>query len=500
MAGIVYLVGAGPGDPGLLTLRGAELLRRADVVVYDHLAFPGLLDMVRPDARIIYVGKEGADHTLSQEAINDLLVREGAAGNSVVRLKGGDPYIFGRGGEEALRLAERGVAFEVVPGVSSTCAAAAYAGIPLTHRDLSSQAVLITGHERPDREDSAHSWKALAAIGTLVAVMGRERLPEICRALLEAGKDPATPAALVEWGTTDRQRTAAATLSDLPSLADSLGIRPPALFVCGKVVGLRERLAWFERRPLWGRTVSVTRTRSQAGRLSAALRELGARVEERPVIRIEEIDPNPELDRALAGLSRFAWVAFTSPNGAGIFMRALFARGLDARALAGARIAVIGPGTAEALRPWGLVPDLVPRSFVAEGLLEAFRGAEPGPLLLARARKARDVLPEGLASLGFAVELCPLYETGHPSPDPAWDPASSDLTTITSASCAEGLAALVPEGDRARVRTASIGPVASSRARELGFTVAVESPAASIPALVGAMEAYFRAGPAPGGA
>ncbi|MDR3153181.1 MAG: uroporphyrinogen-III C-methyltransferase [Deltaproteobacteria bacterium] len=496
MSGTVYLVGAGPGDPGLLTLRAAELLRRADVVVYDHLAFPGLLDLVREDARIVYVGKEGACHTLSQEGISDLLVAEGRAGNSVVRLKGGDPYIFGRGGEEALRLAEEGIAFEVVPGVSSTCAAPAYAGIPLTHRDLSSQAVLVTGHERPDRDGSAHNWKALAAIGTLVAVMGRERLPEICRALTEAGKDPATPAALVEWGTTPRQRTAEGTLADLPELADSMGIRPPALFVCGPVVSLRGKLAWFERRPLWGRSVAVTRTRSQAGRLSAALRELGARVEERPVITLSEIDPNPALDMAFSRLASYRWITFTSPNGAGIFLRRLFSRGLDARSLARSRIAVIGPGTAEALRPYGLIPDLVPKAFVAEGLLEAFRGADPGELLLARALKARDVLPEGLRAMGFSVEVLPLYETGHPGPDPSWDPELTDLVTVTSASCAEGLAMSVQEGSRGGVRVASIGPVASRAARDLGFRVAVESPASSIPSLVESITAYFRSGAA----
>ncbi|MDR1082129.1 MAG: uroporphyrinogen-III C-methyltransferase [Deltaproteobacteria bacterium] len=491
--GTVYLVGAGPGDPGLLTLRGAELLRRADVVVYDHLAFPGLLEMVRPGARVVYVGKEGADHTLTQDAINELLVGEALAGNGVVRLKGGDPYIFGRGGEEALRLAEAGVAFEVVPGVSSTCAAAAYAGIPLTHRDISSQAVLITGHERPDRDGSAHSWKALAAIGTLVAVMGRERLGEICGSLVGAGKDPATPAALVEWGTTVRQRTAAGTLADLPRLADAMDIRPPALFVCGGVVSLRDRLAWFERRPLWGRRIAVTRTRSQAGKLSAALRELGAWVEERPVIEIRSVDPNPALDRALGSLGGYRWAVFTSPNGAEIFLDALFGRGLDARALGGLRLAAIGPGTAAAMRPYGLVPDLLPEKFVAEGLLEAFRGAEPGPLLLARASKARDVLPEGLSAMGFRVDQVPLYDTLNPAPDPAWDPAGADLVTVTSASCAEGLARAVPEDARAWVKCASIGPVTTKAARNLGLTVAVESPVSTIPALVGAISCHFGA-------
>jgi uroporphyrinogen III methyltransferase/synthase len=451
---------------------------------------------VREDARAIYVGKEGADHTLTQEAINELLVKEGLAGNSVVRLKGGDPYIFGRGGEEALRLAEAGVPFEVVPGVSSTCAAAAYAGIPLTHRDLSSQAVLITGHERPDRDGSAHSWKALAAIGTLVAVMGRERLPEICRSLVEAGKDPHTPAALVEWGTTARQRTAAGTLSDLPGKADAMNIRPPALFVCGKVVSLRARLGWFETRALWGRKIAVTRTRAQAGKLASALRELGASVDERPVIEIRPIDPNPGLDRAISRLDSYRWLVFTSPNGADIFLKALFAKGLDARALHALRVAAIGPGTAAAMRPYGLVPDLTPDKYVAEGLVEAFREEAPGPLLLARASKARDVLPEGLAALGFEVDLVPLYDTANPSPDPAWDPAESDLVTLTSASCAQGLAKAVPEASRGRVKTASIGPVTTKAARELGFGVAVESPVSTIPALVEAIALHFKSGAA----
>jgi uroporphyrinogen III methyltransferase/synthase len=327
--------------------------------------------------------------------------------------------------------------------------------------------------------------------------MGRERLDEICGALARAGKDPSTPAALVEWGTTPRQRVAAAALGDLPQAADAMGIRPPALFVCGKTVSLRDRLNWFENRPLWGRSVTVTRTRAQAGKLASSLRELGARVDERPVIGIRPIDPNPELDRALAELGSYAWIAFTSPNGASIFLEALFARGLDARALGRSRIAAIGPGTAGAMRPFGLVPDLLPRKYVAEGLLEAFRDIPPARVLIARAAKARDTLVRGLEGLGFQADVAALYETVHPDPGPGWDPAAADLVTVTSASCAEGLAAMVPEPGRFGVRCASIGPVASRAALDLGFTVAVESPVSSVPGLVTAIASYFKApGPA----
>ncbi|MDR1921091.1 MAG: uroporphyrinogen-III C-methyltransferase, partial [Candidatus Adiutrix sp.] len=354
MNGIVYLVGAGPGAPGLMTLRAAALVRRAEVLVYDYLAAPEILDMAPKTCRRIYVGKMSGNHARPQAEINRLLIEEARAGRVVVRLKGGDPYIFGRGGEEGLELAAAGVAFEETPGVSSTVAAAAYAGIPLTHRGLSSQAVLITGHERSGQEESAHDWEALARMGTISMVMGVRNLDCVCGALIRAGRDKNTPAALIQWGTTSRQRTLTGVLETLPRLAAEQNIAPPALFVAGEVVRLREKLNWFETRPLFGRCILVTRSREQASRLAGALDELGAEVWERPTIAIEPLNDPAYLKETFSSLPDYDWLIFTSPNGVKIFMEALWAGGADARALAGLKIAVIGPATAEALKPFGL--------------------------------------------------------------------------------------------------------------------------------------------------
>lgn len=509
---MVYLVGAGPGDPGLLTLRGAQVLGRADVVVYDYLASPELLNLAPKGARKIYAGKTGANHTLKQVEINELLVSEARAGNVVVRLKGGDPYVFGRGAEEALWLSEAGVGFEVVPGVSSAIAAAAAAGIPLTHRDLGSQIGILTGHEKPGKEASALDFGALARMGTLSVVMGASSLETILANLASAGKDPATPAAMVEWGATSRQKVVASTVGDLAREAKAAGLTSPALLVVGEVVALRDRLNWFEKRPLFGKRILVARTREQAGRLSMALRELGAEVLERPAIEIRPIEPNPGLGAALANLPGYGYLILTSPNGAKVFMGALFGHGLDSRGLHGLRIAAIGPGTAEVLAGYGLKVDLMPVRFVAEGLVELFGSLPPGRCLLARAREARDVLITGLRGLGFDLDLVPLYETltadwsgfeklsfidynnGHSVEK--IDPKGSipvDLVTLTSASVASGLARHVPVGDRARVRAVSIGPITTQAARDLGFTVVSEASEATVGALVEATLGYLAA-------
>ncbi|MDR0621615.1 MAG: uroporphyrinogen-III C-methyltransferase [Deltaproteobacteria bacterium] len=514
--GTVYLVGAGPGDPGLLTLRGAELLGRADVVVYDYLAAQELLDLAPIGARRIYVGKSGSNHTLKQDEINELLVTEALAGNAVVRLKGGDPYVFGRGAEEALRLAEAGVAFEVVPGISSTIAAAGAAGIPLTHRDMASQIGILTGHEKPGKTNSALDYGALARLGTLSVVMGAENLPNILERLISAGKDPSTPAALVEWGATPRQRVVASTVSRLADEAKAAGLSAPALLVVGEVVGLRDKLNWFEKRPLFGKRILVTRTREQAGRLSGALRELGAEVLERPAIEIGPIEPNPPLAAALANLSDYGYLALTSPNGASLFLKALFASGLDSRALYGLKIVAIGPGTAEVLAGRGLKVDCLPKSFVAEGLVELFAELPRARVLLARAKEARDVLVLGLRNLGFELELVPLYETliadwsgfenlsfiGYDSASAeekkrSVSPNPIDLATLTSASVAEGLARHVPEGERPGVAVVSIGPITTKAARALGFNVVAEAKRATIEDLAAAAVACLADRPKP---
>ncbi|MDR1051340.1 MAG: uroporphyrinogen-III C-methyltransferase [Deltaproteobacteria bacterium] len=510
--GVVYLVGAGPGDPGLLTRRGAELLGRADAVVHDHLAAPELLSLAPPGSKKIYVGKTGSRHTLRQDDINRLLAEEALAGRTVVRLKGGDPYVFGRGAEEALELRRRGIRFEVVPGVTSAVAAAACAGIPLTHRDLASQVVLITGREKPGKSSSSHDWAALAKMGTLAAVMGAENLPEIAGNLIAAGKDPGTPAALVQWGTTAGQRTARASLGDLPGLVKKLGLGPPALLVVGEVAGLGRELDWFEERPLFGKTVLVTRTAGQAGKLSARLAELGARVLGRPAIEIVPITPNPGLAEAVKNLRAFKHLVLTSPNGARIFMESVLAAGLDARALFGVRIAVIGPGTDAQLRPFGLKADVVPPEFIAESLLASLSREKPGPLLLARAEEARDVLPRGLADLGFEVAAVPLYRTRDAvwpdfpaaagrtpggGPDPGTEAgvadflAGIDLATLTSASAARGLAAHVPENLRGLVKAVSIGPVTTREARALGLDVVAEARQATVEHLAEAAASLF---------
>ncbi len=496
MSGIVYLVGAGPGDPGLLTVRAAELLKRAEVLVYDYLAAPDIMNLAPAGCRRLYVGKQAGNHAKSQEEINQILVEEARAGRVVVRLKGGDPYIFGRGGEEAQELARAGIAFEVAPGISSTVAAAAYAGIPLTHRDCTSQVALATGHERPDKTESAHDWAALARMGTVVMVMGVRNLADICRSLVAAGRAASTPAALIQWGTTSRQRTLTGTLADLAAKAEAEKIGPPALLVVGEVVALRDELNWFETRPLFGRRILVTRSRERAGRLSAALAELGAEVWERPTIACRPLGDPTYLKSAFGGLCEYDWLIFTSPVGVEYFMGALFEDRRDARALCGLKIAVIGPGTAEALRPFGLVPDLVPQKYVAEELLEALKRENLARrrILLARALEGRDVLPEGLAAAGAQVIDLPVYQTVNP----VWDeplPGLPDLVTLTSSSTATGLANLIPEAERKNYPAASIGPVTSQTARELGFPVVIEAGESTIDSLVRAVTRRLTGGP-----
>jgi uroporphyrinogen III methyltransferase/synthase len=498
MGGKVFLVGAGPGDPGLLTRRGEELLREAEVVVHDHLAAPELLRLAPPGARLVYAGKTASRHSMAQNDINRLLVSEAKAGRTVVRLKGGDPYVFGRGGEEALELSREGVPFEVVPGVSSTVAAAACAGIPVTHRGLSSQVAFLTGHEDPKKAGPGHDWAALARMGTLVCVMGAARLGQVCRELVGHGKDPATPAAMIQWGATPRQRVVAAPLSELSERAREAGLGPPALLVVGPVVTLRDSLDWFGGRPLFGKRVLVTRASDQASRLSKALGELGAWAIERPLLRIEPISPNPALEGALAGLSGYRYLFLTSPNGARIFMDALLASGRDARALAGLRVAVMGPGTAKALAAYGVRADIVPGSYVAEALLSRLAGEPRGPALLARAREAREALPRGLAALGFPCETVPLYDTvalGPQEGDRGMLSDPPDLCCLASASAARGLAGIVPGPERGRFPCASIGPVTGAEARGLGFPVVAEAAESTIPGLALAALAYL----APGG-
>jgi uroporphyrinogen III methyltransferase/synthase len=483
----VYLVGAGPGDPGLLTYRGAMLLREADVVVYDRLASPFLLTLVPDGAELIAAGKSPGDVDLTQDETNALLVEKGRTARCVVRLKGGDPFVFGRGGEEAEALAAAGIPFEVVPGITSAIGAAAYAGIPVTHRGLSTHFTVVTGHEDPAKGRTDVDWAALArAGGTLVILMGAGRIGEIARRLVEGGLAPETPVAAVRNGTRPDQTTIRATLA---TVADA-GIRAPSAIVVGAVAGLD--LAWFERRPLFGRTVVVTRAREQASALTARLEDLGAEVLELPAIEIAPVD------FAVPDLARFEWLVFTSANGVRAFFDdGLTPAGLDARALAGVRIAAIGPGTDRALGRHGLRADLVPERFVAESLLEAFPapGAPGARVLLARADVARDVLPEGLAERGYDVEILPVYRTRPATPDPALlarvREGRFDAVTFTSSSTVDNFCAQVDPRPEPFPLVVSIGPVTSATAVAHGLRVDHEAEQHTIDGLVATLLAAF---------
>jgi uroporphyrinogen III methyltransferase/synthase len=483
----VSLVGAGPGDPGLLTRRGAELLAAAEVVVYDRLAAASLLDLAPAEAARIDVGKAPGRAAMTQEQINEQLVTHGRAGKRVVRLKGGDPFVFGRGGEEAEALIAAGVAFEVVPGITSAIAAPAYAGIPVTHRGVSTSVTIVTGHEDPAKGTLDTDWAALArAGGTLVILMGAGRVADIAGALVAGGRAPDTPAAAVRWGTRPEQRTARGTLA---TIAD-LGVEAPSAIVVGDVAGLD--LGWFERRPLFGRRVVVTRAREQASELRARLEALGAEVVELPSIAIEP------LDIEVPDLARYAWMVFTSVNGVDVFFeRGLARRELDARALAGARVAAIGPGTAAALARRGVRADLVPERFVAESLLEAFPPApRDARVLLVRAEAARDVLPVGLERMGYAVDILPVYRTVTAQPDAAAiarvRAGDVDVITFTSSSTVTNFCDIVGELPEPQPAVVSIGPVTSGTVRARGLRVDVEADPHTLDGVVDAVLARFR--------
>jgi uroporphyrinogen III methyltransferase/synthase len=506
VSGRVYLVGGGPGDPGLLTARALELIAQADVILYDRLIPPEALEGARADAELLFVGKEGGGESVPQEQTEALMVNRAQEGRTVLRLKGGDPFVFGRGGEEALTLREAGIAFEIVPGVTAGVAAAAYAGIPVTHRGLATGVALITGHTRadapdapdasaeaigssgvggatafggaPESDESDLDWEALAAFpGTLVFYMGVRQLPRIARSLVDAGRPPFEPVAIVERGTLPDQRTVSGTLATIAARALEAGVRPPAITIVGPVAELAGRLEWRPTRPLRGYTVAVTRARDQASGLARNLRELGATVVQAPVIRTRPLQESSPLD-----LSGYDLVCLTSPNG----VRALFERlaraahpPRDARALSGARVAAIGPGTARALREHGIDADVVPERFVADSLVEALAELPVSRALVARARQARDVLPDALRARGAQVDVLELYETiAEPLPPRVLAQArAADYVTFTSSStvrfflaAAGGAAELSPD-----TRIVSIGPVTSETLREHDLAPHIEA-------------------------
>ena len=484
-AGKVYLVGAGPGDPGLLTARALELIARADVILHDRLIPATALDGARPDAELIYVGKEGGGPSMPQADIEVRLVERAKAGKDVVRLKGGDPFVFGRGGEEALTLRAEGIDFEVVPGVTSGIAAPAYAGIPVTQREVASAVAFVTGHEDPDKPESAIDWPALASFpGTLVFYMGVRSLPTIAERLVAGGRPPGEPVAVVERGTLPGQRTLVATLADVAERAREERIRAPAITLVGPVAELHADLAWLERRPLHGRTVTVTRARAQSSPLASRLRDLGAEVVEAPTIR------TVSLPATLPDLSAHDLVCVTSPNGAAELFRRLGEAGLDARALAGIHVAAIGPGPARALADGGVRADTVPERPVAEGLVEALPEEAFASALIVRAAEGRDVLLEALRERGTQVEVLPVYET---VPDPLDPPtlaaaAASDYLTLTSASTVRFFARAAGDDALRGPRVGSIGPATSDELRAHGvepdFEASPHTPDGLIAALV----------------
>ncbi len=472
--GTVHLVGAGPGDPGLLTERALQLIATADVILYDRLIPSAALDGARAEAELLFVGKEGGGESIPQEQTEALMIERARAGRMVVRLKGGDPFVFGRGGEEALRLRADGIPFEVVPGITAGVAASAYAGIPVTHRGLASAVALITGHEDPEKDETSIDWDALAAFpGTLVFYMAVRQLPQIAAALLAAGRPSSEPAAVVENGTLPNQRAVRATLETIAEEALAAGVRPPSITIVGPVVDLAAELSWRPLLPLAGHTVAVTRARAQASALATRLQTLGARVIQAPAIRTRPL-AGPPLDP-----SPYDLVCVTSPNGvAGLFER-LAAAGRDARSLAGSRVAAIGPGTAAALAERGIVADIVPERFVAEAFVEALAEPAVERALVARALQAREVLPDALRSAGVEVDVLPVYETLAEPLSPAALAAAreADYVTFTSSStvrffleAAGGRAGLSPG-----TRIVSIGPVTSETLREHGLEPHVEA-------------------------
>lgn len=497
MHGICYLVGAGPGDPGLLTLKGRDCLARAEVVVYDNLVNAGLLAHAPAGAEKIYAGKKAGAHAIGQTATNELLVRHTQSGRVVVRLKGGDPFLFGRGGEEAEALAASGCRFEIVPGVTSAIAGAAYAGIPVTHRTHNTAVTFFTGHEDPTKPASTIDYAAIAAVpGTKVMLMGLERLDAHCLALAEAGMPLATPVALVRHATTPRQQTIVGTLADIA--AKSSGVKPPAIVIFGEVVALRERLEWFEKKPLFGRRIAVTRTRQQAGELTNRLLALGADAFELPTIRIEEPTDKRGFFELVADAHTYDWVVFTSPNGVDAFFRAFYELFKDARAIGGVRIAAIGPATAERVRAFHLAVDVQPAKFVAEAVLKALLAegtVENQKFLLARAEGAREMLAEELTRLGAIVDEAIAYRTVPETGDVSggirrFREEGADMITFTSSSTAQNFAALglpMPPG----LHTASIGPVTSGTMRELKLAVDAEATTHDIPGLVEAIVAFY---------
>ncbi|MGQ3683487.1 MAG: uroporphyrinogen-III C-methyltransferase [Candidatus Loosdrechtia sp.] len=495
---IVYLVGAGPGDPRLITVKGLECIKKADVVIYDYLVNTDLLKVAKPDTEFIYVGKQGGAHTLEQDEINRLLVEKALADKVVTRLKGGDPYVFGRGGEEALVLYENHIPFEVVPGITAAIATPNYAGIPVTHRNYTSTFGLITGHEDPTKDESSIDWaKISTGIGTLTFYMGIKNLPHITEQLIKHGRSKDTPVAVIRWGTTARQKTVTGTLSTIVEKAKE--IKPPAITIVGEVVKLRDQLNWFERKPLFAKTIVVTRSREQASEFADQLYELGASVIEFPTIEIAKPDAIQPMDEAIKNIHTYHWIIFTSINGVDSFFQRLFELGMDIRDLKGINFCAIGPATEERIKNYYIKVDCRPPKFVAESIVEELKKVtviKGKNFLLPRADIARSFLPEELQKLGGKVTDLVAYKTimAQPVNINLADKIKNGevhIITFTSSSTVRNFIQMVGEKNIAsfngQVRYASIGPITTQTAEELGIRVDIKATEYTIPGLVNAI-------------
>jgi len=501
-AGKVYLVGAGPGDPGLITIKGLECLKKADVIIYDRLLDDRVLDSATPTAERIYVGKAAGKHTKPQTEINQLLVAKAKEGKTVVRLKGGDPFVLGRGGEETEVLAQNGVPFQVVPGVTSAIAVPAYAGIPVTQRGIASSFAVVTGHEDPGKDDSSINWEKLATgVDTLIFLMGMKNLPKIVSRLIEFGRLLNTPVAVIKHGTKPEQKTVVGNLKDIVAKVEDNHITPPAIVIVGEVVKLRDKLRWFDNRPLFGKRILVTRARHQASALSQLLAERGAQPIELPSIDIQPIPDSTELDQAISNLKDYHWVIFTSVNGVAAFWQQLTNLKLDSRALCGPQVGAIGPATAEALGAKGVTPDYIPETYTTEGILAGFvhRDITGQRFLLPRADKADKDLVQGIRKLGAEVHEVTAYHT-LPSSESIVEArrmlisGEIDVITFTSSSTVINLVAAF-QGEPLpinRAKIACIGPKTAEAAARAGLKVDILASEQTISGLVEAIEEYFR--------
>ncbi|MEN6318686.1 MAG: uroporphyrinogen-III C-methyltransferase [Syntrophaceae bacterium] len=499
--GKVYIIGAGPGDPGLITVKGLRCLKEADVIIYDHLVNEEIIRQAKASSRLIYAGKKGGAHTLPQEEINRLLVEEAQEGNVVARVKGGDPFIFGRGGEEAETLARAGIPFEIIPGVSSAVAVPAYAGIPLTHRGYTSTLAFVTGHEDPTKDESDIDWKTLAGIGTIVFLMGVKNLRHITSNLMVYGKEGDTPAALIRWGTTEDQETLTGTLSGIARSAEDKKFSPPAILVVGGVVDLRNTLNWFETKPLFGKGIVITRPEAQAEDFACLLHAQGARAIHFPTIKIVPPESYEGLDRAISQISQYQWIVFTSANGVSFFFQRLKELGRDIRDLKDIRICTIGPATAETIEKLGIRVDLVPDEYISEGVVREFEkfNITGNRILLPRAEVARDVIPEGLAKLGAAVDVVTAYRTVNSGKKKSELEAlvnenKVDVITFTSPSTVTNFMEIIGRNYvmPPQVKIACIGPVTAAAVKKAGLPIDIIQERYTIPGLVETLTEYFR--------